>query len=100
MALSLQYVVMGTPGSGGGVYETVYECYTIINSNFLKIADALNDTANSAPTTGEHSAGERVINSEPVELGTNGNRYIVQGWACVEAGTPGTWLDNRVLTGN
>jgi len=57
--------------------------------------------ANTAPpTTGTHQQGDVIRNSAPAELGSPGNRYIVTGWVCTVAGTPGTWLPCRSLTGN
>lgn len=52
------------------------------------------------PTTGDHQKGDFIRNSAPAELGTAGAKYVVTGWICSAAGTPGTWLQCRVLTGN
>lgn len=54
----------------------------------------------AAPTTGTWAQGDEVRNSEPTELGTGGSKYTVRGWVCVAGGTPGTWLEQRNLTGN
>lgn len=54
----------------------------------------------SAPTTGTWARGDTVSNSEPSELGVMLSKYIITGWTCTVAGTPGTWLENRTLTGN
>ncbi len=54
----------------------------------------------AAPTTGTHAQGDFVRNSAPVEAGVALSRYVVTGWLCVSGGTPGTWLQCRVLTGN
>ncbi|TSP11437.1 hypothetical protein [Cupriavidus campinensis] len=54
----------------------------------------------AAPTTGDHQRGDIVRNSAPAELGTAGSKYVVIGWQCVAAGTPGTWVQLRCLTGN
>lgn len=53
-----------------------------------------------APTTGTWLQGDMVTNSTPTELGTAGSKYVILGWCCVSGGTPGTWVQNRVLTGN
>jgi hypothetical protein len=55
---------------------------------------------NSPPTSGSWPAGSFVFNSNPIELGTNGSKYILLGWTCTVGGTPGTWLQARTLTGN
>lgn len=54
----------------------------------------------SAPTTGTWAQGDFVRNSTPSELGAASSKYIIIGWTCTVAGTPGTWLQNRTLTGN
>jgi hypothetical protein len=60
---------------------------------------ALNHAAvTAAPTTGTWTQGDRLKNSAPVEAGSPA--YVIDGWVCVASGTPGTWLEQRTLTGN
>ncbi len=54
----------------------------------------------AAPTSGDWMQGDSVRNSAPTELGAAASKYIVFGWTCVASGTPGTWVQNRFLTGN
>jgi hypothetical protein len=54
----------------------------------------------AAPTTGTHAQGDIVWKSAPVEAGAGGSKYVILGWVCTVSGTPGTWLEMRVLTGN
>ena len=54
----------------------------------------------AAPTTGTWNKGDFVKNSDPSELGTASSKYVIDGWKCVVAGTPGTWVQCRYLTGN
>lgn len=61
---------------------------------------ATNNATTAVPTTGTYQKGDFVENSNPSELGGAGTKYILLGWKCVTAGTPGTWLQCRVLTGN
>jgi hypothetical protein len=56
-------------------------------------------SAPSGPSTA-YSLGDFARNSAPSELGSAGSKYVVMGWICVVAGTPGTWLECRALTGN
>jgi hypothetical protein len=57
--------------------------------------------ANTAPpTTGTYQKGDFIRNSAPAELGAAGSKYVITGWICAAAGTPGTWLQCRSLTGN
>lgn len=59
-----------------------------------------NNATTAAPTTGPNARGDFVRNSEPAEAGSGGSMYVILGWVCVAAGTPGTWVECRVLTGN
>ena len=63
-------------------------------------ASAFYTAATSAPTTGTWAQGDTLKNSAPVEAGSTSSKYVVTGWICVAAGTPGTWVSMRVLTGN
>jgi len=54
----------------------------------------------SIPTSGTWAQGDFVKNKTPVEAGAAASKYVVIGWICVSSGTPGTWLQARVLTGN
>lgn len=54
----------------------------------------------AAPTSGDWMQGDSVRNSAPSELGAAASKYIIWGWTCVASGTPGTWVQNRFLTGN
>ena len=56
-------------------------------------------SATAAPTTGTHNVGDFVRNSAPSVAGAGGNQYVVLGWVCTVAGTPGTWVACRTLTG-
>ncbi len=61
---------------------------------------AFHNAQTSAPTTGTYAQGDFIRNSTPSEAGTAPNKYVVLGWVCSVSGTPGTWLQCRVLTGN
>ncbi|QCQ91730.1 hypothetical protein [Rhodococcus sp. SGAir0479] len=47
-----------------------------------------------------YRVGDEIRNSNPVEEGTAGGKYITYGWICTVEGRPGTWLPLRYLTGN
>lgn len=53
----------------------------------------------AAPTTGPHARGDFVPNSEPSVLGVAGSQYVITGWLCTVSGEPGTWVEQRSLTG-
>lgn len=65
-----------------------------------KFADSADNAATAAPTTGTYVQGDFVRNSNPTELGTTPNKYVLFGWVCVTSGTPGTWVQCRFPTGN
>lgn len=65
-----------------------------------KFADSADNAATAAPTTGTYVQGDFVRNSNPTELGTAGSKYVLWGWTCTVSGTPGTWVQLRLLTGN
>lgn len=52
------------------------------------------------PTTGTWAKGDYITNSNPVEAGIALSKYVVKGFICVASGTPGTWVQDRGLTGN
>lgn len=58
------------------------------------------NAATAAPTGGAYAQGDFIRNSAPTELGVVSSKYLIYGWACVAAGTPGTWRECRFLTGN
>lgn len=61
---------------------------------------AVTNAGTAAPTAGTYQKGDYIRNSNPSELGTTSSKYVVTGFICVTAGTPGTWLQTRALTGN
>lgn len=63
-------------------------------------AYAVHNAATAAPTTGSFAQGDLIRKSDPVEAGAAGSKYVIWGYLCVASGTPGTWLEMRVLTGN
>jgi hypothetical protein len=60
------------------------------------------NAAASAPTgsTVAYQLGDKVWNLTPTEVGGAGSMYMIVGWINVAAGSPGTWREMRVLTGN
>ena len=58
------------------------------------------NASTAAPTTGTYAIGDFIRNSAPAELGGAGSMYVILGFVCTASGTPGTWKQCRVLTGN
>ncbi|NTZ20944.1 hypothetical protein EXW96_26515 [Paenibacillus sp. JMULE4] len=52
------------------------------------------------PTTGTWNNGDEKRNTLRIEEGDPGSKYVVVGWTCIASGTPGTWVEMKVLTGN
>ena len=67
---------------------------------YYKLASKVVSYGSAAPTTGTWAVGDRVFNTAPSEQGAASSKYTVLGWVCTVAGTPGTWLEMRTLTGN
>lgn len=61
---------------------------------------AVDGVGTAAPTSGTWALGDFIRNSAPSEAGSASSRYVITGWMCLVAGTPGTWVECRVLTGN
>ena len=61
---------------------------------------AKHNATDTEPTTGIFAVGDFVPNSVPTELGAGGSKYVIDGWKCVVAGEPGTFVQCRYLTGN
>lgn len=78
---------------------------------FRKIQDQLNLVSEgkmsarhlnftTAPTSGTFALGDIAWDSAPAEAGAGGSKYVRLGWVCTTGGTPGTFKEMRVLTGN
>ena len=76
-------------------------------SSRRRIADNLgNDFTSGAGTTTPSAGnavqwyvGDTIRNTNPSVLGTAGSKYVISGWVCTTAGDPGTWSEQRTLTG-
>jgi hypothetical protein len=80
------------------------ELLRVLRLYFNQLDSYLNELtpqyALTAPVTGTYSQGAFVWNSAADELGAGGSKYVILGWVCIVGGTPGTWRESRVLTGN
>lgn len=91
------------PTLGAALKRALDPIITQLNNLSEGQAAATNNAATAAPAAGNTKAyarGDFIKNSAPGELGTAGSKYVITGWICVAAGTPGTWLSCRTLTGN
>lgn len=100
-------VNLGVPGSiaalCAALKRTLDPIVLLTNDISDGKAVAANSAAAAAPgatSTTQYAVGDFVKNSAPAELGAAGSKYLVTGWMCVTAGTPGVWKECRALTGN
>jgi len=80
--------------------HTLNEKYEMNKAPFSQIGGKYHYYGTAAPTASTWAIGDRVWNTGPTEAGGAGSKYVIQGWVCTGAGTPGTWLEMRTLTGN
>lgn len=88
------------PSLGRFLVDTVRPLVRKVNGLAGGAFNAVDGIATAPPTTGTYATPDFLRNSAPVELGAPGSKYVIYGWLCVTAGTPGTWLQCRFLTGN
>ena len=55
-------------------------------------------TAVPSSASEAYVVGDQWVNTAPVEVGTEGAKYVVEGGSCTVAGSPGTWVEKRTLT--
>ena len=84
--------------------QTFYEIFSAIERQVNGLSEgsmqAHYNAYTAAPTTGTYAQGDFIKNSAPAEAGSVSSKYVILGWVCTVSGTPGTWLECRVLTGN
>lgn len=73
----------------------------LLSEGFLT---ASHNAQSSMPTSGSYAKGDFVKNSNPVEQGTLGFKYYIDGWKRLTSGTSHVlntdWVTARILTGN
>lgn len=82
------------------LYDTLQAFARKVNGLSSGTFAAVDGYGTGAPTTGTWARGDYVRNSTPSEAGSAASKYVVLGWVCTVAGTPGTWVACRSLTGN
>jgi hypothetical protein len=60
------------------------------------ITQGLADRGTAQPVSGTYLLGSKRLNNAPTILGTAPNTYVIEGWLCISAGTPGTWVELKV----
>lgn len=85
------------PGTIANMFRTIERLLNLLAEGR---GTARYQSRTSAPTTGTYAQDDIVYKSGMVEAGSAGSKYVITGWVCVAGGTPGTWKEMRVLTGN
>lgn len=92
------------PYTLGELVKKVQDLITKTNQQVNDLSEgrmtATHNALTAAPTTGTWNLGDYMKNSNPSEAGAAASKYVIHGWICTVAGTPGTWLQDRRLTGN
>lgn len=86
-------------GSGGSNLDTHIVALKSDGSEII-IKDPVLTTVAGTALSINATVGMRKINTTPAEQGSSGSKYVVQGWVCIAAGQPGSWVQMRMLTGN
>lgn len=73
-----------------------------LNENFFhyKLGGMNISYGSSPPSSGKWNQGDKIYNTEPIEQGSQGRKYVISGWICTHGGSPGTWTPMQALTGN
>ena len=102
MALSNVSASTGVPDKyDAGVFARLFrQIETLLNSLASGNGVARYQAKATIPTTGTYAQDDIVWKTAMVEAGAGGSKYVVLGWVCVASGTPGTFREMRVLTGN
>jgi hypothetical protein len=79
------------------ILRQVTDQLNLLTEGFVQ---AVTNAGTAAPTTGSYKQGDVIRHSAPSEAGAGGSKYVVIGFVCTASGTPGTWKEMRVLTGN
>lgn len=72
---------------------------TVRSSRYYVRQGTQRSRGTAAPTSGYWQVGDKVTNTAPAVTGTAGSRYVIDGWVNTTAGAPGTFSEQRTLTG-
>lgn len=97
---------IGQTVSPGPLAKAVAKYLKLVQQQVNRLSDgSINGctTAALAPPVSNsvtiYAQGDYIRNSAPTVQGTSGSHYVVKGWLCVAGGAPGTWVQDRCLTG-
>lgn len=84
----------------GTTFENAHVNSVVLDSDLRSAFDVEISYGTAPPSSGTWKRGDIRYNTEPSEIGSDGEKYVVLGWICVSSGEPGTWVPIRTLTGN
>ncbi len=84
--------------------NAVIAAQAILDENIALLLDSgIIGVAQTIPTAGAYTAGQRVLSSGGSVLGTSGSKYLVTGWYRLTTGSTHVlntdWVEMRTLTG-
>lgn len=89
-----------TPFNAAAVASALRDIETQVNNLTEGKVQAVTNATTAAPTgtTQPYQVGDIVRNTATAEVTAGGLSYVILGWVCTVAGTPGTWEEIRTLT--
>jgi len=93
----------GVSGGGSrGISNLIQNNLTESSRDFQYIYGKKIEYKSAQPSSGNYFSQDEVINTVKTELGTTPNKYIIEKWVCTvgDGTTLGTWIQQRMLTGN
>ncbi|MDT8974871.1 hypothetical protein RQP50_01275 [Paenibacillus sp. chi10] len=72
------------------------DCTAAVWSGYEEIIPGVN-LGTQPPTAGQWDKGRMILNDNLSLLGTEGSKYVVEGWQCILA--PNQWIEKRSYTG-
>jgi len=64
-----------------------------------RVSAVSKNTASPTSSVVASNVGDEVRNTNATVQGTVGSQYVIRGWICTTAGSPGVWREMRCLTG-
>ena len=97
---------IGQTVSPGPLAKAVAKYLKLVQQQVNRLSDGSingSTTASTSPPPANsitiYAQGDYIRNSAPTVQGTSGSQYVVKGWICVAGGKPGTWVQDRGITG-
>jgi hypothetical protein len=93
-----QVKITGAGPGGADLYTTII--HLLADGSGVLIKDPVQTSKTGTGFSLVGTKGDLRLYRNPSETGSTGSKYCVHGWRCLGSGTPGTWVQMRMLTGN